>query len=130
MDKILDPSSLPGAILHITNRTDWECAVEEGVYSISSRGLTLDQVGFIHASLPEQISEVAEFIYADDPEELVVLVLDPVEIQNSGTEIRLEDGGDGELFPHIYGPIDPSWVVGVEPAGFTGKSFWWGTDAK
>jgi uncharacterized protein (DUF952 family) len=29
-----------------------------------------------------------------------------------------EDGGTGELFPHVYGPIDPAWVVDVLPAGF------------
>lgn len=116
-------------ILHIAHRTDWNKALDDGVYAVSSRGVTLDQVGFIHASSPEQVSRVAEFIYADDSEELVVLVLDPTAIRNAGIEIRLEDGGDGELFPHIYGPINPAWIASVESAGFEDGSFWWGSDA-
>lgn len=36
---------------------------------------------------------------------------------SDATEGR-EDGGDGTLYPHVYGPIDPAWVTEVRPARF------------
>lgn len=44
-------------------------------------------------------------------------------------DVRLEDGGTGELFPHVYGPLDPAWVVEVHPVRVGGGSFTWGADA-
>ena len=35
-----------------------------------------------------------------------------------GRALVFEDVGTGEDFPHIYGPIDPAWVVEVRDAGF------------
>jgi uncharacterized protein (DUF952 family) len=32
--------------------------------------------------------------------------------------VRLEDGGGGELFPHVYGPIPVASVAAVHPAWF------------
>ena len=105
-------------ILHLAARSDWETAQETGEYRVSTRGATLDQVGFIHASRPAQLSRVAEFVYADDDRELCVLVIDPSRVEASGVRIVDEDGGDGELFPHIYGALRADWVVDVLPAGF------------
>ena len=105
-------------IWHLAHRDHWERAVEVGAYRVSTRGASLEQVGFIHASLPEQLQAVAEFIHADDPAELCVLILDADRIRDSGTEVKFEDGGTGEHYPHIYGAIDPSWVIDVLPAGF------------
>jgi len=105
-------------VLHIAHQADWHRALEEGTYRVSTRGRTLDEVGYIHASYPEQVQAVARAVYADDPEALCVLVLDEALITDAGVRLELEDGGDGELYPHIYGPIDRSWVVDVRPAEF------------
>ena len=113
-------------ILHIAHRSDWERAEEAGSYTVSTRGLSLDSVGFIHASGADQVAGVARAHYADDPEPLVVLVLAVDRIVSSGTPVRYEDGGDGQDYPHIYGPILPAHVVAVLPAGFAGSTFWWG----
>jgi len=100
-------------ILHIAHASDWEHALEQGEYRVSTRDATLDTVGFIHCSRGSQIYVVAAFVYADDPEPLVVL-----EIDESGLDVRDEDGGDGELFPHVYGPIPVANVTAVRPAQF------------
>lgn len=104
--------------LHLAYRSDWQAALESGEYRISTRNATLGDVGYIHTSYREQLSRVAEFVYADDDHELCVLVLDENLIRADGVRVVDEDGGDGEFFPHIYGPIKPSWVVDVRAAGF------------
>jgi uncharacterized protein (DUF952 family) len=106
------------AIFHVTTRSDWEAAEAAGSYRMSTKGATLDQVGFIHTSSAEQLPVVASFLYGDSHEPLVVLELDDDGIRASGIRIPWEDGGNGELFPHIYGAIDARFVVAVRPAEF------------
>ena len=105
-------------LLHIAHRADWQEALRDGTYNVSTRGRTLEEVGFVHASYPDQVADVAGYVYRDDPEALCVLVMEESLIHQSGVRLELEDGGDGELYPHIYGPIDRSWVVDVRPARF------------
>ncbi len=56
-----------------------------------------------------------------------MLLLETDTITAAGTQVLYEDGGNGEVYPHVYGPIDPSWVVDVVPAHFDPDgTFWWG----
>ena len=103
-------------ILHLAEIGHWLQAQETGVYSRPTRGAALEDVGFIHCSSPEQLPVVAGFIYADHPGDLVVLELDGPAIEAAGIKIKDEDGGDGELYPHIYGPLKCEWVTAVRPA--------------
>jgi uncharacterized protein (DUF952 family) len=105
-------------LLHIAHRADWQESLRNGTYAMSTRGRTLDDVGYVHASYPEQVDDVAGSVYRDDSEALCVLVIDEALIRQDGVRVELEDGGDGELYPHIYGPIHRSWVVDVRPAQF------------
>jgi len=105
-------------IFHVTTRAEWEAAEAVGSYRMSTKGVTLDEVGFIHASSAEQLPRVAAFLYAGTDDQLVVLELDDDGIRGSGVRIPWEDGGDGELFPHIYGALDTRFVTAVHPAGF------------
>jgi len=43
--------------------------------------------------------------------------MDDDAIRATGTPVRYEDGGDGELYPHIYGPIGSDAVLGVSRVG-------------
>ncbi|GAA1498493.1 hypothetical protein GCM10009628_34970 [Paeniglutamicibacter kerguelensis] len=103
-------------ILHLAETEHWLQAKKSGVYSRSTRGASLEDVGFIHCSSQEQLPVVAGFIYADYPGQLVVLELDGPAIEAAGIEIRHEDGGDGELYPHVYGPLKREWVKAAHPA--------------
>jgi uncharacterized protein (DUF952 family) len=113
-------------ILHLTRRSDWDSALATGSYRWSTRGRTYDDVGFVHASSRSQLPAVARFVFADERDVLCVLILDTDAITAAGTEVRYEDGGDCELYPHVYGPIDPAWVVDVMPAhlGSEGVLVW------
>ena len=103
-------------IQHLAIKEEWLAAVEAGSYERSTRGASLADVGFIHMSLPSQLPRVAAFVYADCAEELVVATFSLETIVLSGTEVRFEDGGTGELFPHVYGPLKPSWASAVKDA--------------
>jgi uncharacterized protein (DUF952 family) len=105
-------------ILHLASLSDWLDALVSGEYRVSTKGATLEDVGFIHASHPSQLAGVAAFLYADVEEPLCVLVMDEERIAAGGVRVVEENGGDGELYPHIYGPIRPEFVVDVIPAHF------------
>ncbi|MGO3362803.1 MAG: DUF952 domain-containing protein [Corynebacterium sp.] len=104
-------------LYHLALRNDWTGAAEAGEYRVSTRGLSLEDVGFIHASHAGQVSATAERFYPDVRDELCVLVLDDAAIRAAGVGIEEEDAGTGELFPHIYGAIRPEWVTEVVDLG-------------
>jgi uncharacterized protein (DUF952 family) len=98
--------------LHITERTNWESALRTGWYRSSTRGVSLDEQGFIHCSLPHQLRAVAEHIY-DDADDLVVLVIDGERLSAHVEYEAPEPGAD--KYPHIYGPIPTTAVSDVVP---------------
>ena len=108
---------MTGQIFHLALADDWRAAEERGEYRISTRGATLDDVGFLHASHGHQVPAVAERYYADVTEELVLLVIDPDRLDVAVVE-EVPPGGD-QAFPHIYGPLPVSAVVDVRAVGRT-----------
>jgi len=92
-------------ILHICSRASWEAA-KDGTY----RPASLDSEGFIHCSSPDQVIEVADYVFRGQ-RGLVLLVIDPDRVKSP---IRSEDAGNGQRYPHIYGPLDASAVLAVE----------------
>jgi len=107
--------------LHVATKSDWDAALASGAYRVSTGGASLDDVGFTHASAPNQLRAVAEFVYAGSKEPLVVLVMDDDAIRSTGTAVRYEGDGSGQLFPHIYGAIRPADVSDILPASFDSK---------
>ena len=105
-------------ILHIATAADWEDAVVAGVYRVSTRGVTIDDEGFIHASTAQQVQATASRFYADAEGPLVVLVLDSARLEAGGVPVLLEDAGSGELFPHLYAELPVALVDDVRPAAF------------
>jgi uncharacterized protein (DUF952 family) len=100
-------------IYHLALLSDWEAARPAGEYAVSTRGRTLAEVGFIHASRADQWAGVRERFYADVTEPLVLLVIDPTRL---AAEVREEPvpGSEPrrqETFPHVYGPIEVGAVV-------------------
>ncbi|MDJ0770326.1 MAG: DUF952 domain-containing protein [Ilumatobacter sp.] len=99
----------PDEILHIALPDDWNVARANGEYTVSTRGRSLEQEGFVHCSYLRQLEGVANRFYADVTE-LVLLHIEPEFLE---AEIRAEPAADGsdELFPHVYGSIPTTAVV-------------------
>lgn len=92
-------------IFHITQRAVWLDAQRDGPY----RGDTLDTEGFIHCSTREQVVWVANQRFQKQ-DGLVLLVIDTGKVEPA---IRYESAEGGELFPHVYGPLNCDAVVDV-----------------
>jgi uncharacterized protein (DUF952 family) len=96
-------------IWHLAHTADWDAALDTGAYAISTRGLTLADVGFIHCAYAHQVAGVVALFYADDDAPLTLLGIDPDRLIEAGIEVRAEPGDpahpDGERFPHIHGAI-------------------------
>ena len=98
------------AILHLTLKRQWEEALRSGQHRLSTRTSTLDEVGFIHCSFPDQIERTANLHYGDVDE---VLVLHIAVERCPDAELRVEEA-TGEVagrFPHLYGPIPVEAVI-------------------
>jgi glutathione S-transferase len=104
----------PRWIYHLALAGDWAAARATGEYRISTRGLTLEQVGFIHASYAHQIAATYQRFYADAGP-LKLLIIDPQRLAALGLPLRAEVAPDsGELFPHVYGALPVEVVLQVE----------------
>jgi glutathione S-transferase len=110
------PWRSPSWLYHLALTGDWHAAHAAGVYSISTRGRTLSEVGFIHLSLAHQVAATAGRFYSDLPTGAVKLLsIDPARLQEAGLNVRHEPApGTGELFPHLYGPLPLEAVVHSE----------------
>lgn len=81
-----------------------------------ARGRTLTEVystdslakeGFIHCSNHDQVIRVANQFYGQEQALLILCI----NVDRLTSPVRDEDGGTGELFPHVYGPIDRVAIV-------------------
>lgn len=109
------------SFLHLTRKQAWEDALKVGTYSQSTKGKTLEEVGFIHGSFADQVEEVAGFVFAGSTEELVVLHLDFDKLASHGIEVRVEEASNGKSYPHIYGAIPCNVVDRVSEAQMNGE---------
>jgi uncharacterized protein (DUF952 family) len=99
-------------LFHLADRGEWLAAVAAGEYRVSTRGVTLAEQGFIHCSLRHQVRGVADAIFAD-ADDLVLLVIDGALV---AAPIRYEAPEPGaEAYPHIYGPLPVSAVTSILP---------------
>ena len=97
-------------LVHICPVADWEAA--QGPH-YTAAGYDAD--GFIHLSRADQVTRPAQRFYAGRTD-LLLLVIDE---QRVPEEIRwepsTEPADDGELFPHLYGPLPVEAVSDVVP---------------
>jgi uncharacterized protein (DUF952 family) len=100
-------------ILHITTHREWEKAQLEGEYTAPS----FKSEGFIHCSTLKQTVDTANIFFRGQ-HGLVLLCIDENKLKS---ECKYEDptGGGrhnpdaGNLFPHIYGPVNIPAVINV-----------------
>jgi len=99
-------------ILHITTQAEWDAACAAGSY----RPTSLAHEGFIHCSTPAQAVDTANK-YFRGRADLILLCIDESRVAGA---LRYEppaaiggvpDPRAGDLFPHIYGALDPRAVI-------------------
>jgi uncharacterized protein (DUF952 family) len=99
-------------IYHIAEAADWEHAQRDGQYTTSTRGVSLAEQGFIHASQPAQVALVANAYYQGVPD----LILLTIDTERVGSPIRYEPVPGQDLpYPHIHGPLNPDAVIETRP---------------
>ncbi len=105
-------------IYHITLPDAWATAQAGGSYAAASLGTE----GFIHCSTAEQVERSLNRFYTGVPE-VLVLAIDP---EHLAAELKYERA-HGEMFPHIYGPLNVDAVKRAEAvaAGPDGAYKYW-----
>ena len=95
-------------IHHLTTPEAWHTAQTTGEYEPPS----LTTEGFIHCAADEpQTLRVAQRLYPGATG-MIVLDVDPARLQS---EIKHEPSRTGEIYPHIYGPLNLDAVTRIRP---------------
>ena len=106
----------PGWLYHLALGPEWQAARADGMYRRSTRGRSLEEVGFIHLSNAHQVEATAALFYGDLPAGAVLLLtIDPQRLAAAALEVRFEQADGGEPFPHLYGPLPLEAVLRAEP---------------
>jgi len=98
-------------IIAIARASVWNESNKAGQYTQSTVTSTLEDVGFIHCTTPDQTMDVANRHFKDY-EDLVLLVIDPDQVKPQVKFEKALSGREG-LFPHIYGPLNTSAITQV-----------------
>lgn len=93
-------------VYKILSRSAWDVAVRAGVFAGSPVDLA---DGYIHFSTAAQAQETAARHFAGQ----TGLVLAAFESAALGEALRWEPSRGGDLFPHLYGLLDPALAVEV-----------------
>ena len=120
------PHSGVECIFHIGTVADVAAARASGEHCPPS----LESEGFIHLSQAHQVRSVVQAFYPGRTD-LVLMVVDPAlltsalrfeapaSLQSAGGAAEFERG---QLFPHLYGPLNAAAIVDVlDAAGFDGQ---------
>jgi len=107
--------TLENIIIHLASNDAWLAAAKQGAYHADS----LSTTGFIHCSKPSQVVYVANTFYHGQ-QGLVLLVIDSSKLE---AELKWEPPAEpeptharaGDLFPHLYGPLNLDAVTDVIP---------------
>jgi uncharacterized protein (DUF952 family) len=92
-------------LVRIATRSEWERMQSIGMFLGE-----LETDGFIHLSYPNQVVRVANAIYTNEPN-LILLVIDRARVLG---EIRDEDLNDlGEEYPHLYAALNLDAVTEI-----------------
>ena len=97
-------------IFHLTTPDVWAAAREAGSYTTSTRGVSLEQEGYIHCSEAHQVEGVRSRFF-DDLDDLLVLEIETDLLTSPWRSEQLE--GADQAYPHVYGPVDLAAVVDV-----------------
>jgi uncharacterized protein (DUF952 family) len=86
----------------------WQATENSGVFT--GAGIDLND-GFIHLSTGPQARRTAQLYFAGQAN-LVLVAADGASL---GGALKYEPSRDGDLFPHLYGPLPLAAVLSVRP---------------
>jgi len=70
-----------------------------------------EEEGFIHATKGDELlARVTKRVYASYEGELLLLVIDESRVRH---EVKYEQASDGNLYPHIYGPLNTDAITEI-----------------
>ena len=93
----------------------WGEAVARGVFS----GATIDvRDGYIHLSTSVQTKETARLHFAG----VSNLLLVAIDEHTLADDLKWEPSRGGQLFPHVYGVIDPAQILWAMPLPWDGAA--------
>ncbi len=99
---------MPNLIYKITPQSEWQNAVETGVFA----GAAIDlKDGYIHFSTASQVPTTAALHFAGQNDLLLVAV----DGNMLGDTLKFEPSRGGELFPHLYAALPLDAVVWTAP---------------
>jgi uncharacterized protein (DUF952 family) len=93
-------------IYHIATSEDWNSHLTNATYEPHA----FSNEGFIHCSTKEQVPGVLQRYYAGAKN----LILLHIEESKLTALLKYEEATNGELFPHVFGPINKEAIVTVE----------------
>jgi uncharacterized protein (DUF952 family) len=108
-------------IAHVAILDDWESARNIGEYAVSTRGVSLDEKGYVQAVPLDGVGQVLDARYADTRFDLLLVVLDTDALAAEGVPVSEQTPGR----PRLHGPIqtDGGAVLGVFPIERSGDGF-------
>jgi uncharacterized protein (DUF952 family) len=99
-----DESKNAGITYHLALVSEWNAQKDSEHYVPGA----YEGDGFIHCTNGlDMLTEIANMFYKNSPDERTVLVLD---IERIASDLRYDD--EAQTFPHIYGPLNTSAVIG------------------
>ncbi len=102
-------------VYKILKRAEWDAAVRAGRFD----GAAIDLAdGYIHLSTAAQATETARRYFSGQ----AGLVLARFDTGGLGAAVTWEPSRGGDLFPHVYGSLDPALAeavteIALEPDG-------------
>jgi uncharacterized protein (DUF952 family) len=97
-----------GTIYKILSASLWSEAERAGAF----KGAGIDtKDGYIHFSTAEQVAETARLHFAGQ-DGLVLVAIDPATL---GAALKWEPSRGGQLFPHLYGALNPKSILWARP---------------
>lgn len=99
---------LDEVLYKVCGGAEWDAAKRAGSYAGSADDR---RDGYIHMSSRRQLPRTLSRFFAAQAG-LVLLAIDG---QSLGAGLRWEPAGNGDLFPHLYGPLLPASVLWERP---------------
>lgn len=110
-------------LYHYTTAADWLRSLADGEHTMSARGASLDEIGFIHFCYASQRAGVWQRYWADldlAQHPVVLLTVDPEDL-DPGALVDENTSGGTERFPHLYCALPVGAVVSVQDVAAEGK---------